>query len=240
MRVHYIKLEPKTPISAATRVSVGGSPIMAQGQEWPACRLCKTPMIFFFQFDIGKEADLPLKPGSHVLVFMCPIHNDIPSPLIDPGEKDLPAEYWNQDFGHYRLIMNKSPKNEVKLQKESYLKAVSLKFTGDEEPVEWDGRKERGSDGFKLGGVPLWQDEPEFPRCSCGADMVFFCQIPPRFGFPKAPQAPVQPDAISADTYTLFMGRATYLFACKDQCTPFSLYAVSQERPDLDPSVQTA
>jgi hypothetical protein len=228
MRVNYIKLEAKPP-SATSRLTVAGRPIMAGDQEWPHCKLCKNRMLFFFQLDISKESDLPLKPGSHLLVFMCPVHNDMPNNLLEAGERDLPEGYWQRDFGHYALILNKSPKNEARLEEEQLLKAAQMVFVSSEEDIDWDGFVERGTKGFKLGGVPSWESAPENPRCSCGADMVFICQVPPRFVFPKTKDAPEQLDSHTKDGYCLFMGRATYLFACKDQCTPHSVYAVTQE-----------
>lgn len=228
MRVHYIKLETKPP-KAESRVTVGGRPIVAGDQSWPFCKLCKQRMIFFFQLDIDKESDLPLKPGSHLLVFMCPVHNDMPSSLLEPGERDLPKDYWSRDFGHYQIILNKSPRNETRLEEEGLLKPVGVKYISHEEDIEWDGFMERGTLGFKLGGVPYWEGGSEAPVCSCGAEMVFTCQVPPRFLFPKRDAAPIQPDAIKDDGYALFTGRAVYIFACKDQCTPYSVYAVTQD-----------
>lgn len=213
---------------------------MASDQSWPHCSICKKKMLFFFQLDIDKESDLPLKPGSHLLVFMCPAHNDMPSRLLEPGERTLPAQYWQRDFGHYKLILNKSPKNEAKLEAEETLKPLAVRYISHEEDMEWDGIIERGTRGFKLGGVPSWEGEPVAPICSCGAEMVFACQVPPKFVFPKVAGSPGQPDPISPDGYGLFMGRSTYIFACKDQCTPYSVYAVTQDPVEEQQKLQTA
>lgn len=232
MRVHYIKPEPKEPLSPTARATLAGAPILDKGQKWPECRLCKAQMIFFFQLDIEKKSDLPLKSGSHLLVFMCPTHNDSPADLLEPGETDLPENYWDRGYGHYKLILNKSPKNEVKLTQDKLLSPVAVKFTSNDEEIDWDGKTERGTAGFKLGGVPNWEQEAQAPRCSCSSDMVFFCQVPARFPFPKRKNTPVQPDAVSPDTYSLFNGKSVYLFACTDQCTPYSVYAITQDITD--------
>src|SRR5262245_45879695 len=100
MRVQYIKLDTKVPTKEA-HLTAGGKPIVAGDQTWPHCKLCKQRMSFFFQLDIEKESDLPLKPGSHLLVFMCPTHNDMPSAMLELGERDLPEGFWKHDFGHY-------------------------------------------------------------------------------------------------------------------------------------------
>lgn len=239
MRVHYIKLETKPP-KAESRSTVGGRPIVSGDQSWPHCKLCKQRMVFFFQLDIDKESDLPLKPGSHLLVFMCATHNDMPSSLLEPGERNLPKDYWTRDFGHYRIILNKSPRNETRLEEEGLLKPIGVKYISHEEDIEWDGLIERGTLGFKLGGVAYWEADSEAPICSCGAEMVFTCQVPPRFVFPKTPEAPVQPDPVQEDGYALFTGRAVYIFACKDQCTPFSMYAVTQESREETRRTQSA
>lgn len=237
MRVHYIKPEPHPP-NADSRISIGGAPILTEGQEWPHCKLCKAPMIFFFQLDIEKGSDLPLKPGSHLAVFMCPVHNDAPSKLVDAGDQRLPDRYWDKDFGHYRIILNKTPKNEVKLPAEKHLIPMAITMLAEEEQVEWDGQTERGSDGFKLGGVPWWFGKAEHPVCSCRADMVFLCQIPVRYRFKKSKNAPVQPDPVSADSYVLFSGKQIFLFACKDQCTSYSVYAIADET--IEDHIQSA
>jgi len=229
MRVHYIEVEPKQEQAAASRITVGGSPIVSLGQDWPECGLCKAPMVFFFQLDIDKSSDLQLKPGSHLLVFMCPIHNDIPSRLMEYGDRTLPEKDWDWDFGHYALILNKPSKTEVKLDQANPLQLISFKYRELEEVIDWDGRTERGSAGFKLGGVPLWEGEAEFPTCCCGAEMVFVCQVPPGFGFPKLKGAAEQAECLMPGNYYLFMGLSVYLFACKDQCTPRSLYPVAQD-----------
>jgi hypothetical protein len=228
MRVHYIKIEAKQP-AASNRVTIGGSPIMAGDQSWPECALCKSKMAFFFQLDVDKDSDLPLKPGSHLLVFMCPTHNDMPTSMLEPGERRLQPKFWENDFGHYKIILNKSPRNEVRLEGDKILKPQQIKYVSHEEEIDWDGYMERGTKGFKLGGVPFWEAEAEAPICQCGAEMVFTCQLPSRTAFPKMPDAPEQPDAVNPGGYALFCGRAVYIFACKDQCTPHSVYAVTQD-----------
>lgn len=207
---------------------------MAPGQKWPECGLCKSKMIFFFQLDIEQNLDLPLKDNSHLLVFMCPLHNDAPSSLIERDEPRLPEKYWQKDFGHYLMLLNMPDKKEVRGDAEPRVVACQLRYVQDEEEIHWDGRTERGGSGFKLGGVPAWIGEPEFPECACGADMVFVAQVPEHFLFPKATGAPIQPDPHRDDAYALFAGRAIYIFACRDQCTPYSVYAVTQDAAEIE------
>lgn len=228
MRVHYINVQQTKDGESAGRNSAGGCPILLENQDWPKCIICKAQMVLFFQIDIWKEFDLPFKPGSHLLVFMCPIHNDSPSELIMADEIKLPNEYWNKDFGHYKLILNKNPKSERTLASETHIKPGKMILRDEEEEVEWDGAHERGTHGFKVGGVPAWEITPRTHRCCCGAEMIFVAQVPQFFKFPRTAEAPLQPDGREKNAYNLFLGKHTYIFACKEQCTPLSLYAVAQ------------
>jgi hypothetical protein len=229
MRVHYINVQRTTDGDQAGRNSTGGRPILTGNQPWPVCRLCKSRMILFFQLDIEKKHDLALKPGSHLLVFMCPIHNDAPMELLTADESLLPEEYWKKDFGHYKLLLNKNPKDEHIFECDEHIRPGKLVFNEAEEEIDWDGRVERGTPGFKIGGVPSWELLPQLHKCSCGAEMIFVAQVPQFFNFIRQENAPVQPDTHDPAAYNLFMGKHAYIFACKEQCTPESLYVVSQE-----------
>lgn len=229
MRVHYIKIEKPLKPEQESRASIGGKPVLAAGQKWPQCRLCKEHMIHFFQFDLNKEFDLPLKSKSHLLVFMCPVHNDIPLQLLEEEDVRLPENYWQKDYGHYSLLLNR-PGDETTLDCDSHVKPHALSFREEEEKIAWDGKFARGSTGFKVGGIANWELDPSLHRCSCGAEMIFVCQIPAGLEFKRYDAAPVQPDTIERSSYNLFLGKSTYIFACKEQCTPHSLYAVSQDK----------
>jgi hypothetical protein len=186
-------------------------------------------MIFFFQFDLLKRFDLPLKSHSHLLVFMCPVHNDVPTQLLDSGEHELPENYWDKTFGHYALLLHKPTSKEKKHEADSHIAARILDFSEAEEIIDWDGHVERGSAGFKVGGVPTNGLSPTPTRCACSAEMIFLCQLPGGYGFDRRKSAPVQPDAVAGERYSLFLGHSIYIYACKEQCTPFSLYAFSEE-----------
>jgi hypothetical protein len=191
-------------------------------------------MIFFMQLDLQRNFDLPLKRDSHLLLFMCPTHNDVPTQLSGNNDTDLlPERYWEKTFGHYYMILNKPPKEERKLPSDGIIATQRLSFERAEEDIDWDGVMERGSDGFKVGGVPKWLHAPEQFRCACGSDMVFVLQLPANFGFPKTKKAPVQPDAVTPDKYCIFLGYPSFIFACKDQCTPYAVHAISQDPSDI-------
>lgn len=230
MRVHQIKAQRETSKKAVHRDSIGGYPVLAQDQEWPICGLCHTKMVCFFQLDLQKKFDLPLKSGSHLTVFMCPVHNDAPSDNITEHGR-LPEEYWLKTYGHYRITLNHPRLKEAERPPEPdpYLVHHHLEFVQLEEEIDWDGVVERGIVCFKVGGVPSWRETPEYNLCACGAEMVFVCEIPAAFPFLKTDSAPVQPDGLSRSAYHLFLGLETYIFVCKDICTPHSLWAVSHE-----------
>jgi hypothetical protein len=64
------------PAKRGDRNSVGGFPILAKSQAHPRCKICDAKMALFLQFDLKVEFATGLRPGSHLLAFMCPTHND--------------------------------------------------------------------------------------------------------------------------------------------------------------------
>jgi hypothetical protein len=163
---------------------------------------------------------------------MCADHNDAsPADLKNGGwiewPERLPEAFWQKQH-HYRFILN-PPGGEEKVHAlESRLVPSVLGFTKkDEETEDWNG-VEVGKQGFKVGGVPSWFQEPEPHRCACGARMEFICQLPENFGFERMPTAPQQPHTFSSKEYGLFLGNATYIFACADQCDPRAVWAANQ------------
>ena len=58
-------------------------------------------MVLFFQFDLPKRFGLPFRPGSHLSVFMCPVHNWAPDVPSRGGR--LPARYWKRRDGPFEF-----------------------------------------------------------------------------------------------------------------------------------------
>jgi len=58
--------------------------------------------------------------------------------------------------------------------------------------------------------------------------MRFVCQAPENWRFAKKPEAPEQPDSVSANDYILFLGNEVYVFACEAQCDPRAVHVVVQ------------
>jgi hypothetical protein len=230
MIVHRVSLRHVEILARVVRSSVGGYPILADGQGWPRCKLCDARQVLFFQMDLSGEFGLAVAPGSHLLVFMCPKHNEIPA-LGDElaSEGRLPEGYWDRNEGHDRLILNPPDRPEVIHEREPDLIYSEMVLNRDEEAVSGlDAPFVPGSHGFKVGGVPSWAQDPEDYRCTCGSEMAFICQVPLNFGFRKAEQAECQPDSFSPEEYSLFLGNEVYIFGCTSQCDPLSVWATIQ------------
>lgn len=205
---------------------IGGAPLL-QADEAAACRLCGRGLVPFLQLDLRGEFGLPFKAGSHLVVMMCPLHNEIPdSDLASPSE--LPPAYWELGSGHYLLRLYPPSVALVSGPVDRHLRAAGLSFEPEAETIRAVGGFLIGSEGFKIGGTPSWAQVPECHVCCCGAEMAFIGQVPLDHPFPKLPEAPEQPDTFSSDDYCLFLGNETYLFACPRQCHPGAVWPVLQ------------
>jgi len=209
-----------------TRDSVGGTPFLADGDSVPACRLCGASMALFLQLDVRPEFGLPFAVGSHLLVFMCPKHNEIPSVPDNYDSSDLPAEFWLKDDGHYSLQLIKPGIPTSTAALDPFILARRLDFTNASESIQDFGDFERGSDDFKIGGVPGWINYSINKSCPCGGKMSFVCQIPDGFGFQQTETAPEQPDSFSNTEYCLLLGNQVFILACDRQCNPNALIAI--------------
>jgi hypothetical protein len=249
MITHLIKQLPMTS-GDEVRDSIGGRPILPAGVPCPTCD-CGRRMTLFLQFDVRREFGLPFLPGSHMCVFMCPVHNDAPEMLNT--SRQLPQRFWERRLmidgstRFYELYLH-HPGNsagEVVHPSDEILLPKQLRFVLQDEVADDDAVTLRahakyagvslsvgdvvgGVQGFKVGGQPAWALAPEVHRCCCGAEMRFICQVPLDWPFAKLPEAPEQPDTFSNDDYSLFLGNETYVFACEAQCDPRAVHVVVQ------------
>src|SRR5882672_822933 len=104
-KVLFDEVEDKSKL---LRSSIGGYPILAEGQEWPKCKICSEHQVLFFQLDIIEQFELPFKTGSHLSAFMCINHDEpIKPPLWPKYSGRLPDNYWDYteegNLGHYKL-----------------------------------------------------------------------------------------------------------------------------------------
>jgi len=207
------------------RDTVGGSPFMPHGESVPRCRICDAQMVLFFQFDIRSEFEIPFKMGSHLLVFMCPTHNEPPNLSSIYNDSPLPMSYWDADEGHFVLLLF-SPTNLISNgQLDEYIEPYTLTFDHATEDVEEFDEFDVGSYDFKVGGVPGWMNYCIEKKCTCGGEMSFICQTPDGFGFKQTTNAPEQPDSFSITKYCLFLGNQVYILACNRQCDPRAVLA---------------
>lgn len=211
-------------LAGPARDSAGGWPFLAEGQAWPEC-FCGERMALFFQLDLPQGMG-PFS-GDHLVVFHCRAHNDAVFPPLAEGGR-LSAEYWDAPQGPYP-----GPFARVLLQREAVLpapdpdpliRAIPLKLEPFADGPDVYGL---GAQGFKIGGVPSWAQDPEYYQCACGADMVFLCQVPEDWEFDVYPGSPKQPNGIGT-TYHLFLGNEVYLLACPTHCDPAAVWPVNQ------------
>lgn len=201
--------------------SIGGQPYLPLGVPIPSCRNCGEELLTFLQFDIEEAWRLPQLSDSHLVVMMCPRCNEIPT-FETYADGKLPAEFWNETEGHFfAACMSSNVPLQATPPATLYLKCQELSF----EPSEEEGYV---SDMIRMGGEPIWLQDPEPVTCGCGAKMLFVAQISENFPFEKLPDAPEQPDSFSADDYCLFLGNEIYIFACPQQCDLRSVWITVQ------------
>jgi hypothetical protein len=221
--------EPMTDPNDVVRASIGGYPILPVGESWPVCaeEECNRRLALFFQFDVDDRFGLPFESGSTLSIFQCIKHDD-PFEELDtksPKPHDLlPDNYWNHS--NYAIFFAAPGKQQQLAEREPFLKYSKLIFASESEPsarsVEALNYK-----NIKIGGFPYWIQKPKRWNCSCGAKMEFLCSVPSDFQFPRAEGSPGQPSG-RADSYFLFLGLSTYVFACRARCHPRAVVAVRQ------------
>ncbi len=223
--MHRIEVTEEEAV-AADRDTIGGAPHLPAGQDHPRCKLCDQPMVLFWQFDVRQEFGLPFAPGSHLLAFMCPEHNDasIISNLFDAAP--LPPRFWEQEAGHYAVLLVPPGSPTTAGPIDRYLDPRKLRFLPAPEQVTSGHDFSFGSPEFKVGGVPGWINYAPQPKCSCGGAMRFVCQLPDSFAFPQSGSAPAQPDSFSKSDYCFLLGNAVYILACEKQCDARSVLAI--------------
>ena len=220
--MHVIKISDEAA-TAADRDTVGGAAYLSSNDEYPTCRWCCTEMALFLQLDIREEFDLPFHSGSHLLLFMCPTHNEIPA--IYYGKALLPEEFWNKNDGHYALILLPPGSSNIVHRLDPYIASKKLTFNRVNERVDTLEEFSYGTHDFKIGGVPGWINYSVDASCPCGGSMRFICQIPDGFGFRQTESAPEQPDSFSSTEYCLFLGNQVYVLGCDRQCNSRAVIA---------------
>jgi uncharacterized protein YwqG len=227
-KINKIELKAIDDKTKNARNSVGGYPVFSKDQEWPVCKLCDEKMVLFFQMDLAEKFQLPFKPNSHLLLFMCRKDDE---PVWGENRKGpLPENYMETE--HYRIILNPPDIQEKQDGTETSLVYSELTFEEINETIQTVGpERERfdiGEQLFKVGGLPSWTQDPEEHTCTCGAEMKFICQVPQDFNFSKEEGAESQTSSYSKTHYNIFLGNEAYIFACEKQCNPLATLVVCQ------------
>jgi len=161
---------------------------------------------------------VPIAAGTHISLFMCPTHNDVPS-FVNDGVR--PGEFWDKDVGLFAAYADAPGIALVPGDEDSYLAPAELLLTPGTEAVERDDEGiESGKPIFKLGGIPARYNEQHKVTCGCGAPMAYLLQLPESYEFPKQANAPEQPDSFSRNDYCLFLGNVVTLLVCTASCDP--------------------
>src|SRR5215469_15924691 len=96
---HRVTWQAVADADEVIRSSVGGSPVLPDGEVWPVCAEphCHRPMALFFQIEIEARFALPFASGSILSVFQCLDHDDpldAADMLVPQKPHDrLPANY---------------------------------------------------------------------------------------------------------------------------------------------------
>jgi hypothetical protein len=181
-------------------------------------------MSLFLQIAITDEMRLPFEGGSVLSVFQCLVH-DIPFEELETksptrGHDCLPRGYYKH--ANYVMFLT-SPGEQTRLdEREPYVRYSPLAFEPERDSLGAPNHR-----SVKIGGSPFWVPAPNMSRCCCGADMRLVCSLPANLQFPREAAGPGQTNG-RQDSYFLFTGLSTFIFACAMQCKPPAVVAIRQ------------
>jgi hypothetical protein len=226
-RHHRVTWEPAAA-GAPLRSSIGGYPVLPEGEAWPVCAECQQKMALFLQIEVADAFGLPFEAGSVLSVFHCIEHDDPFEDLDMRAPKRsapaLPANYW--DHSNYAIRFT-SPGHDHQLAEiDPSLVHSRLAFSEEVEPKPKSVQGLNFRD-IRVGGSPFWIQKAKVWACSCGSEMTFVASVPGNLRFPRVAGSPKQPNG-GPDTYFLFLGLHTYLFACNARCDARAVVAVRQ------------
>ena len=227
---HRVTWEPVTQGNEVSRSSIGGYPVLPADQSIPVCSEdgCGKPMSLFLQLAMEDRFGLPFEAGSVLSVFQCIEHDDPFEDLDTKSPKKpanlLPVDYWNHT--DYALFFAAPDRARQLPEREALVDYSRLVIKPEPEPP---GKSVAALNypHIKIGGSPFWVQKPKIWSCSCGAPMTFVCSLPENLQYPRVKGSPKQPNG-RTDTYFLFLGLFTYIFACQARCDPRAVVAVRQ------------
>src|SRR5581483_6763664 len=149
---------PSAASSEVPRATSGGRAIMAEGQPWPICPYCEARLALYLQFDIEGRFGLAFEPGSHLLLFHCPLRDHVP---LLPSAPEIPAAWIQPDFqASWRIILNPPGTREVVHEADPVVLEQRVAFTAAEEKVSQGLDGPIGKNDVKVGGIPHWVQPP--------------------------------------------------------------------------------
>lgn len=227
-REFYHEITPVNDWQPNEPNSIGGMPWLPVSMHWPICKRCDERLSLLLQFTVRGDFDLPVRTGSHFLVFSCARCADIGGFF----DQSLPRDFWNLGGGHYQFILARPEDEKRFMEQEAFVKPRRIEFVRKTETIErleyGDISYDVGDDCAKIGGVPRWAQHPEPYICACGSPMEYFGMLSENFEFPSVTGAPIQDHGANSDHYLLFLGNLNYFMVCSTQCSPFAVLTVMQ------------
>ena len=230
-KIHYhVAWEPVADPRQRLHSSLGGYPVLPANEEWPVCSQdgCGRRMSLFLQIAVADEMGLPFEAGSVLSVFQCLVHDDrfeeLDAIAPTPGHDCLPPGYCRH--ANYAIFLATAGEQTQTGDREPDVRYSRLLLEPEPEP-DPGSHAALNYRNIKVGGSPFWLRAPKLWRCSCGSDMRFFCSIPANLPFPREEGSANQTNG-RRDSYFLFPGFSTCIFACAMRCKPRAVVAVRQ------------
>ena len=199
-------------------LKIGGSPVFSEKPDWPICKQCGQNMDFLAQIPLSDPIPFS-KTYQMAYIFMC------------PGSFDqrgwLQCDTWDPVSGANKVILQNYTGTTFIPETVSEYPDYFVTLTRSKEPlidtadykIE-DDLHDIVSDKTKIGGVPLWLQTNETPKCPvCNGAMIFVAQLDAELDG----SLPAQFTNKDLEYYNfLHFGGDDgigYVFLCKRECT---------------------
>jgi hypothetical protein len=197
---------------------IGGLPTLPTNLEIPKCKICGSPLTFFFQLQFSHKHFWQDKVLS---LFACTQSSNqecqmlkLPKSLTPDVPYIIPDGFLDYYQDNIRILV--FDKVEVLQMRTDYTPILRYERLGFQ-TTRPTSRK------TKVGGVPKWRTSNDTPLSYEGKDMKFLLQIESGWQFEKLENAPFQAKVDwlgggywEIDTYDLFAGTALYFFGTTD------------------------
>ncbi len=208
---------------------IGGSPNLPDQFKLPNCKLCNSPMTFFFQVKFPKKHDWA---GKIMSVFACTSCTPIEGnhyPPFSPNRKRIPDHFLDDYEKSFHIFAFEN--TETSSLRKEYKQVLQF------EKIELQSLRSTTMQITRIGGKPNWRISNDFPEDYMGSHFTFLMQIWDDWAFKKLPNAPRQAlfsflDSSvkfrNDDLYFLFRGAPLYLFGTLDFEIP-KVYVLNQK-----------